>query len=1005
MNNWSTILNNAKTAADIIAILRNVLAQLDSKSFTQIEELFKQTDLTAQQKMSALDQLLADARADVLSQGFTARVYNTAQEGVDPVSGVPVGAFYNARSTNPAVYADEYKNNNGTPLATGKTYPTLKAWEDALAAVNAAGEARKAELSEIAAAVSGLNAGQEFFQTETELKATTPSVTGKVAKALDTKKVWYWNGSAWVDTGLSELDLAKEDATTKINAEFAKVTTTDVGKNLYNPAAKQIDKYILSTSTAGWLRTASGWGVTGFIAVLEGQYYTIKANALKRGGTAFYTDNTGSDASYIAGSYVAGDLAANTARTVQAPAGAKYMVVSLYSDTIPEPSQVMINEGQTALPYEAYAEPVTLIKPEVLPSTVVQQSQIPALVAKPYEKQMTYKNLFNKDTVKDGQYLNSTDGGIQFAAGWGTSAEIPVTAGQQYTISGTRGRAGVAFFTDATTTAAIAGSYNGATTNPLTVTAPAGANFMRINLYSSTATTYSNVQVEAGSSATTYEPNSGDKTFVNMSDIYPPIDTSSSFANATLSITSATTASITAKLSTTNTLRMNLITNKTVTHDQANRFNFDADYINDSLVRQLGDDIAPYRVFGVTIGANHGYSKTKITLDNHGKTDSDVGSVWSDGTKQWVIVDIVSSSQLNITARADNTTFSSGTLTHVSGASNTGSMTPTAAASSQWYPVSKNRNLTCNVDGVSVDLATVASYSYKSHATFSESYDIMSKTDIVEWIILNKGAALLYYYADASISVSMSYRFDTRGGCTISTDFAALKAISAFQDIMFTQSVKMNTTGGAVNFYIPKTLPFVHESVNYDFSAPTSLDSTTLATRINFTSDRCVATGQLADRVIQLNNTIGYATGYLPVLDTAPGVRRTNASNKALQISEAKKTYMSCIDGLKTSLSAGDYFRTVCYRNYFELSSARTATYIVESGQGDYLYADYHAAHANTLDRIVLPPKFHGKTVSVDEKSSNVSLLSGGTSAIVTSSVALKVGAYQSSTYAVLQIK
>lgn len=68
MNNWSTILNNAKTSADIVAILRNVLAQLDSKSFTQIEELFQQTDLTAQEKMNALQQIVFDAQANTTQQ-------------------------------------------------------------------------------------------------------------------------------------------------------------------------------------------------------------------------------------------------------------------------------------------------------------------------------------------------------------------------------------------------------------------------------------------------------------------------------------------------------------------------------------------------------------------------------------------------------------------------------------------------------------------------------------------------------------------------------------------------------------------------------------------------------------------------------------------------------------------------------------------------------------------------------------------------------------------------
>ncbi|WP_336141969.1 GDSL-type esterase/lipase family protein [Acinetobacter sp. 102] len=51
--------------------------------------------------------------------------------------------------------------------------------------------------------------GFEPFQTESELLASVPTVPKKAAKALDTKKIWYWGGSSWADTGLSELDQAK----------------------------------------------------------------------------------------------------------------------------------------------------------------------------------------------------------------------------------------------------------------------------------------------------------------------------------------------------------------------------------------------------------------------------------------------------------------------------------------------------------------------------------------------------------------------------------------------------------------------------------------------------------------------------------------------------------------------------------------------------------------------------------------------------------------------------
>lgn len=49
--------------------------------------------------------------------------------------------------------------------------------------------------------------GFEPFLTEAQLLASTPTVSPKAAKALDTKKIWYWDGS-WHDTGLSEKDQA-----------------------------------------------------------------------------------------------------------------------------------------------------------------------------------------------------------------------------------------------------------------------------------------------------------------------------------------------------------------------------------------------------------------------------------------------------------------------------------------------------------------------------------------------------------------------------------------------------------------------------------------------------------------------------------------------------------------------------------------------------------------------------------------------------------------------------
>ncbi|WP_026471141.1 hypothetical protein [Alkanindiges illinoisensis] len=805
-------------------------------------------------------------------------------------------------------------------------------------------------------------------------KATVPAnSTVVIAEAGANQGENIWNGSTLTKSAYDPLvqanayaDIKESNAKTYTKNEVAKMANTITSKNLYNPAVKQVNKYILSGTNSGFIRAVNGWGITEFISVVPGQYYTIKCNATKRGGTAFYTDNTGSDSSFIAGSYTGGDLAANTARTVQAPTGAKFMAVSLYSDTIAEPSQVMIEAGEAASAYTPYTEPTLAIKEDVLPNNLVKQDQIPDLVKKPYEKVITFKNLFDLTKVKDGQYLNSTNGGIMVSAGWGTSDAIPVTAGQQYTISGIRGRAGVAFFASATTTTAVAGSYNGATTSPLTVTAPAGATHMRINLYSSSVPTYSNVQVEAGSTATAYDPTSGTKILVDASQIYNAATAANTvtFAGQTVTVKSMVDGL---------PVEMSALLTIAATHDKSTVFNFIQDKFNKVTQRTMNDDVAPIRAFGTTIGANHGYLKTTITLAAHGKTNADVGSVWNSGGKQWVIVEIISTSQLSITSRTDNTGFVSGKLEHSSGAVNTADMTPTAAADSAFHPVFKNRKLTCSIDGKPVVIAD-GETEYRNNVTFNESYDIMAKNDMVEWLITHGGAAAMQYDADASISLSMNYCFDIDGGCVITSDLLALKAVTTFTDFMLLQAIKMAAGNGTVEYIVPKSKAFTQDSVSYDFSYPTDIIAKNPANDINFNAAKNADGLTPVNRLLQRNDQVVFATGFLPILDATPASRVTNAPNKYLQIrASSLKVYPALIDGLKTSLAAGDYFCGVGYRKYAKRTTDRTSAIAVRHKLGDFLIVDWHQAKT---DSVSLPADYAGRSFEVFEKSANVEVLS-----------------------------
>lgn len=73
--------------------------------------------------------------------------------------------------------------------------------------------------------------GFEPFETEVGLLASTPILEKKAAKALDTKKIWLWDGGAWKDTGLSEIDLAKE----YINERISKIPTGNVHPIVADP--------------------------------------------------------------------------------------------------------------------------------------------------------------------------------------------------------------------------------------------------------------------------------------------------------------------------------------------------------------------------------------------------------------------------------------------------------------------------------------------------------------------------------------------------------------------------------------------------------------------------------------------------------------------------------------------------------------------------------------------------------------------------------------------------
>ena len=861
---------------------------------------------------------------------------------------------------------------------------------------NASEIRKKADITYVDSMVASIAVGHKGYATlalataaSTGLPAnTTVEVTNDPTSANN--GLYLWNGTTLTKSAYDPLTQSKSYTDQSVNTLENSILTPS--KNLFNQATKVTGKFI-SSNPAGVIQNLASWSISNYIPVTSGLSYAVSATQ-RRVGLAFYD----SAKALIAGSYNGSNPA-----IVTAPVGSAYLVINVDSSTITA-SNVQVEQSTTVTSYVEFGGTV---KDSKIPSSIVRESGLNSYVAKSelqtlvnpltikdYDIIVTSPNLYDSTKKQVGKLVDSTNGRITSATGWSCSDFIPVVAGQYYTISYEAKRVGLAFYSTKESAATTSLGYVNSLSNPLTVQAPVGANWLVTNA-DSTSIVSSKIQVESGSVATPYQE-FGTSLKINPSYI--------NFENAVvttnkLEIKSGNLASVYGVVDGVPII-INLQLTKTNTHDQSTVFNFSSDIVNGVAQRaSLNDDVAPMRMDNFTICANHGYEKANLTLAGHGKTVSDIGSIWSSGGKEYVIVDIVSVDVLSVTSRTDNITFTLGTLTHVSSATNTASFTPTSTVSRQWYPAIRDRKLTCFVDNVKIDLAQIASYDFEKNVKFLESYSILKKSDMLEWLIANKGINHANYAAVPCYTVDFGYTFDKECGCTIYFGGVGRKT-AAMQDQMITQSIQLDQGNGNVYNYIPKSTEFTDGGYTYNLSQLENLYSKNPSAPLFLTAARQELGTNPIDRIIMLNDQVGYATGYLPILDAAPDVRTTNASRKYLEIRNGTlKLYPRLIDSASiTQINDGDAFAAIAYRKYFKRSAARTCKYVVRSELGDYLYLDWHTAKT---DEIELPAELVGREFEIVEKSSNVTLLSK----FASNSIIVKIDASKSYGYLVLRLK
>ena len=410
---------------------------------------------------------------------------------------------------------------------------------------------------------------------------------------------------------------------------------------------------------------------------------------------------------------------------------------------------------------------------------------------------------------------------------------------------------------------------------------------------------------------------------------------------------------------------------KEVKHLESRVFNFYSDTINNGnlIVRnETEDDVAPVRVTGRTLLANHSYFGYWCDSVAHGKTDADVGSVYSYNGQTFVLINVDNVDRLwflDENSVKGDYLAENVTLTYVSGGVTINNISITTYSYRQAYPSSENHELNIFVDGVKIDSKT-GKYNYSKNIVFQETYNLITKDSILNWY-KNDYDGTLNVKGISTLFNSIDYIFDFEGNCTIVGDYT-FSAIIDVQDIMALQAKVQDTLD---EYYIPKTIQFNHEGTNVNFSM---IESSTIATTIGGASIEIEST-ELdnspipANRYMQLasDKSKGFAMGYLALASASLENRATNTTALNIQIrGNTNKMYPRLVDVGNFNSVVGQSFSYVAYRNIFVPENGATANYAVRTNGDDYYFIDFH--NTQDLKQFTMPNDFLGREFEIEEQ-------------------------------------
>lgn len=194
-----------------------------------------------------------------------------------------------------------------------------------------------------------------------------------------------------------------------------------------------------------------------------------------------------------------------------------------------------------------------------------------------------------------------------------------------------------------------------------------------------------------------------------------------------------------------------------------------------------------YKLNGMFNGGKHGVISSYVTATAHGKTNVDRGSICAVSGTHYMITGVYNANHLFLTAlntgtathwSIDSTLLTSGTATHVSGATHTGDFTITAGVTAYLNPGTRILSNKVWLEG---GRALTANGAYIAKLRIQEFvYDVPNAAAVLDYIAANVGSSADLNYNDPSIAMQFRVRLRWVDDAYASTVFHEVTALQDY---------------------------------------------------------------------------------------------------------------------------------------------------------------------------------------------------------------------------------